>query len=283
MIVFDSPYIVFAIALALQGLAAYVGDLFRTRVRPLRREERQDFDILRTASLTLLGLIIGFSFAMAVSRYDQRKNLEEAEANAIGTEYSRADLLPAGDAARVRALLRQYIDHRISYYLAVDERRIGQINAETEKLQADLWATVVRVAATQPTPIVALVVLGMNDVLNAQGFTQAAWWNRIPVAAWALMILIAIACNLLLGYGEHRATWFLLILPFIVSVSFFLIADIDSPRGGVIRVHPYNLISQSQSMKPDSLRQSALEGASPIGHHAVSLATTAKISSSRPD
>jgi len=90
-----------------QGLAAYAGDLFRTKVRPLRKEERQDFDILRTASLTLLGLIIGFSFAMAISRYDERKRFEVAEANAIGAEYVRADLLPSGDAAHVRALLRQ--------------------------------------------------------------------------------------------------------------------------------------------------------------------------------
>ena len=201
--------------------------------------------------MTLLGLIIGFSFAMAVSRYDERKKFEVAEANAIGIEYLRADLLPSGDAAHVRALLRQYISQRIVFYLAADERRMGQIDAETKKLQADLWSTVVRVATTQPTPIVALVVSGMNDVLDSQGYTQAAWRNRIPIAAWALMILIAIACNLMLGYNERRANWFLLILPFIVSMSFLLIADIDSPRGGVIRVHGFDLIAQSQSMRPD--------------------------------
>ena len=96
MSIFDSPYLVFAFALVVQGLAAYAGDLFRKKGRPLRKEERQDFDILRTASLTLLGLIIGFSFAMAVSRYDERKKFEVAEANAIGTEYLRANLMPAG-------------------------------------------------------------------------------------------------------------------------------------------------------------------------------------------
>jgi hypothetical protein len=58
------------------------------------------------ATLTLLSLIVGFSFSMAVGRYDQRKNLEEEEANAIGTEYARAELLPAAAAARVRALLK---------------------------------------------------------------------------------------------------------------------------------------------------------------------------------
>ena len=152
------------------------------KVRPLKKEgDRQDFDIVRTASLTLLGLIIGFSFAMAVNRYDQRKNLEEAEANAIGTEYLRADLLPPEDASRVRDLLRKYCDERISYYLARDELRVGQIDAETAKLQAELWSVVARVAGTQPTPIVGLAVSGMNDVVNAQGYTQAAWWNRIPL------------------------------------------------------------------------------------------------------
>ena len=66
----------------------------------LREEERADFGVVLSATLTLLGLLIGFSFSMAVSRYDQRKNLEEAEANAIGTEYVRADLLPTGDATK---------------------------------------------------------------------------------------------------------------------------------------------------------------------------------------
>ena len=251
MSIFNTPYVVFAVALAVQGLAAYVGDLFRQKARPLRKEERQDLDILRAASLTLLGLIIGFSFAMAVSRYDERKKFEIEEANAIGTEYLRADLMPSGDAAQLRALLRQYISQRIVFYLAADERRTVQIDTETKKLQSDLWSTVVRVATTQPTSLVQLVVSGMNDVLNSQGYTQAAWQNRIPIAAWTLMILMAVVCNVMLGYNEHRANWLLLILPFIVSMSFFLIADIDSPRRGVIRVHGSDLIAQSQYMKPD--------------------------------
>ena len=246
---FDNPFVVFVTALVTQWVAAYAGDTIRRKVRPFKQGERNDFDILRAASLTLLGLIIGFSFSMAVSRYDQRKNLEETEANAIGTEYLRADLLPAADAAHVRDLLRKYTAERISFYLANNEREIGTISADIQSLQADLWNTVAHVAAAQQTPIVALAVSGMNDVLNSQGYTQAAWWNRIPIAAWAMMGLIAVSCNLLLGYGEHRTNTFLLILPIIVSISFFLIADIDSPRGGVIRVMPHNLIAQQQIIK----------------------------------
>jgi hypothetical protein len=253
MTFFDSPFVIFAVVLVVQWLAAYAGDAIRRKVRPFKKEgEREDFDIVRTASLTLLGLIIGFSFAMAVSRYDQRKNLEEAKANAIGTEYLRADLLPAEDASRVRELLRKYCDERISDYLARDEIRVGHSDADTGKLQMEMGRVVTRAAIAQPTPISSLTVAGMNDVINAQGYTQAAWWNRIPFTAWILMALIAIACNSLLGYGEHRTTAFLLILPVIVSIAMFLIADIDSPRRGIIRVQPHNLMVQCLSMKPNN-------------------------------
>jgi hypothetical protein len=90
----------------------------------------------------------------------------------------------------------------------------------------------------------------MNDVLNSQGYTQSAWWNRIPTAAWAMMAAIAISCNLLIGYGAHGRDWrILLIVPVVVSIAFFLIADIDSPHGGAIRVAPQNLISLSQAIR----------------------------------
>ena len=250
MYTFDSPFVVLAVTLLAQWFAAYAGDVLRKKMRPLREEEREDFDLVRTAALTLLGLIIGFSFAMAVARYDQRKNYEEAEANAIGTEYVRADFLPPEGAARVRELLRRYVDQRVAFYLSRDEGHIGQINADTEKLQAELWSAIVRVVTPQQTAVEALVVSGMNDVLNSQGYTQAAWWNRIPVAAWGLMGLIAVSCNLLFGYGERRTSALALVLPLIISISFFLIADIDSPRAGVIRVAPQNLIALSQTMKP---------------------------------
>jgi hypothetical protein len=247
---FDSPLLVFVVALATQWLGAYCGDLVRRRVHRLRGDELTDFDKIQAAALTLLALIIGFTFSMAVTRYDQRKNYEAAEANAIGTEYVRAELLPAEDTAKVQQLLRDYLTRRIADYETRDQSRVGELDADAAKLQAELWSATLRPAQNQPTPVVALAVEGMNDVLNAQSYTQAAWWNRIPVAAWAMMGLIAIACNILIGYGERRGgLLLLLVLPVIVSVSFMLIADIDSPRGGVIRVLPHNLIALSQSMK----------------------------------
>ncbi len=106
-------------------------------------------------------------------------------------------------------------------------------------------------AKAQPNPVMALVVGGMNDVINAQGYTQAAWINRIPVAAWLLMIVIAIFTNLMQGYGAHAQVGrrvLLLVLPITVTLSLTLIADIDSPRGGLIRVAPLNLMSLARSI-----------------------------------
>src|SRR5215475_5719178 len=110
------PLFVFALSFVVLLLAAVIGDILRSRVHALNDVERNDFSVVQNATLTLLALLIGFSFSMAISRYDQRKNYEEAEANAIGTEYLRADLLPAGDSVKVRDLLRRYLDQRILFY-----------------------------------------------------------------------------------------------------------------------------------------------------------------------
>jgi hypothetical protein len=246
----DYPLLIFVLTFLALWLSELIGTYFRSRRRGLEDRTREDFGVILAATLTLLGLIIGFSFSMAINRYDQRKNYEEAEANAIGTEYVRADLLPVADGARVRALLREYLDQRVSYYRTRDEAQLERINDTVDRLQNELWAAVRAPAMAQPTPVLALAVSGMNDVLNSQGYTQAAWWNRIPIEAWALLAAIAICCNLLIGYGGRLAarSFLLLVLPLVVSISFFFIADIDSPRSGLIRVQPQNLVSLSQGM-----------------------------------
>jgi len=246
----DSPLLVIVISLVTLLLSAQTGVFFRKNLRPLVDDERADFAVVLTATLTLLGLIIGFSFSMVISRYDQRKNYEEEEANAIGTEYVRADLLPTADAAKLRELLKSYLEQRVLFYETRDVYELSRINAHTAQLQTRLWSVVQAVASRQPTPTVALAVSGMNDVLNSQGYTQAAWWNRFPLAAWGLLVAIAIFCNLLIGYGSRRSGMVLLsALPLAVSISFFLIADIGSPRQGLIRVLPQNLISLSTSLR----------------------------------
>ena len=246
----DSPILLFALSFLAFWIAERIGTLIHRRW-PMDADVREDFSVVLTATLTLLALIIGFSFSMAISHYDQRKNYEEGEANAIGTESVRADLLPAADAARLHTLLRNYLDLRIQFYQTRDSRQ-RQVDAATTQLQAELWNAARGPAAAQPSPLTALTVSGMNDVLNSQGYTQAAWWNRIPIAAWILLSVIAICCNLMVGYGARRPeaeAILFLVLPLVVAISFFLIADMDSPRGGVIHVRPQNLVSLSQTLR----------------------------------
>ena len=246
------PMLVFALSFIAMCASAGIGALLRKYRRRAEEDMHEDFGVILTSTLTLLALIIGFSFSMAITRYDQRKNLEEEEANAIGTEYVRADLLSAADAAKVRSLLGTYLDQRILFYTTRDEGELQQISARTAQLQTELWSMVRAPTAAQPPPILVLAVSGMNDVLIAQGYTQAAWWNRIPFAAWVLMTAIAICGNLLIGYGwrsTKSGALLLPVLPLVVSIALMLIADIDSPRYGFVQVNPQNLISLSESLR----------------------------------
>ena len=255
----DRPLLVFGVSLIALWLCAQLGAAVRRKQEAHGERAPETFTVVLTASLTLLGLIIGFTFSMAVSRYDMRKSYEAEEANAIGTEYVRAGLLPASDATMTRLLLRSYLDQRILLYQSRDEDRRQQIRQRITQLQGQLWSTVQNAALAQPSALTALAAAGMNDVLNSQGYTQAAWWNRIPRAGWLLMSVIALLCNVLLGYAASGATirsLLLLILPLLLSIAFLLIADIDSPRGGNIRVSAPNLASLSEQIALwDSLKQ----------------------------
>ncbi|HEX4780094.1 MAG TPA: hypothetical protein VH301_05035 [Usitatibacter sp.] len=245
------PLIILAASAVGLWIAALFGAGVLRRRRPFDEGMRDNFNTILAATLTLLALIIGFSFSMAINRYDQRKDFEEGEANAIGTEYVRAALLPVEDAAKVRGLLIRYLDARIAYYTAENREELHRAILDAARLQKELWASVAVPATAQPTPIMALVAEGMNDVLNRQGSVQAAWWNRIPAAAWGLMLAIAMVCNMLMGYGLRGPAHakLLLVLPVTAGIAFMLIADIDAPRHGLIRVAPRNLVSLAQALR----------------------------------
>ncbi len=250
--VFEHPGVLFLGSFVLLWLVALFSRSWFVRLRGEIAAEQEDYKVIQGTTLTLLGLIIGFTFSMSLSRYEQRKSLEEAEANAIGTEYLRADLLPPTERARVKALLLSYVDERITFYMTDDRQRLAANDARTTELQNALWTTVLGPAAASPTPVMALVVSGMNDVLNSQGYTQAAWWNRIPAPAWTLMLFIGVAAIVLLGLGSKSPKGdarLMLVLPLVIATAFFLIADIDSPRAGTIRVLPLNLMSLARSLR----------------------------------
>jgi hypothetical protein len=250
------PTLVFVVSLIVLGASAWIGTLHLSRHRRLEDDFRPDHSIILTATLTLFGLVVGFTFSMAVDRYDQRTNYESAESNVISTEYLRADLLPTDQASRIRTLLKSYVEQRILAYTINDESKRQGMRAETARLQTDLWSAVQAPATANPTSVVALAVSGMNDVFNSQGDTLGADRNRIPTAAWVLMVAIGICCNLLVGWGFQGSKGggrLLAVLPLVSAVAFMLIADIDTPRHGIIRIQPRNLISLEQSMRTNSV------------------------------
>src|SRR5271165_351614 len=149
----DYPLLVLAVAFFALWLSSRIGSSILKKRRKLEEDMREDFGVIQSATLTLLGLIIGFTFSMAIGRYEERKNYEEAEANAIGTEYVRADLLPSDVAVRVRALLSNYLEQRILFYKTRDAQQLRQINTTTAQLQSELWSAVQGPAAAQPTPV----------------------------------------------------------------------------------------------------------------------------------
>src|ERR1700754_4474727 len=245
------PAVLFVILLVLFVGAVAFGAYVLRRIAPLPEDAREDFNIVQTATLTLLALLVGFSVSMAVGRYDQRKNLEEGEANSIGTEYARADLADAATGAKIKTGLLRYTELRLADFVTRDREALDRIHRDTAALQADLWRLATQVAQDKPTPIGALVVAGMNDVLNSEDYSEAARINHIPLGAWFLMILIALLACVVQGYGTKgklRKSLLITILPVTVALSLALIADIDSPRRGIIRVQPLDLARLLQSV-----------------------------------
>jgi hypothetical protein len=206
----NHPRLLCFACLVAMWLAARLGAVLRRRFRVGEQEGAENLALVVPASLTLLGLIIGFTFSMATNRYDQRRHYEEDEANAIGTEYLRAGLLPAANAAAARGLLVQYLDRRVAFY------------------ESDYGS-------------------------GLQAYTQFAWWNRIPDTAWGLLIVVSLFSNVLVGYAARRSRdgrVILWVLPVLIATAFFLISDIDSPRGGIIRVHPMDLMALQHQLEP---------------------------------
>jgi hypothetical protein len=246
--ILDYPLAVFLVSFLMFWLSVTAGCGLATKVREAEDKNRDDLSLISNASLTLLALVIGFSFSMALGRYDQRRNYEEEEANAIGTEYVRVDLLPEADAKRVQGLLTQYLDQRLLFYTTRDESRVVSIENESSRLEGEMWMTVQTSAKANPSSPMILVVSGMNDVLNRTGYTVAAWRYRVPPGAWATMIFLSIGCSVLIGFSAKRKRRLLMAFPLLVSIAMLFISDIDSPRRGLIRVPPVNLISLSQSL-----------------------------------
>ena len=254
---FLSQWVVFAVLLVLLvGLSELA---WRMGFACSRRKSEADKDsgTVRSAVLALLGLLLGFSFALAGQRHEARRELLVEEANSIVTTARRAQLLPVSHVANVIQLLREYVPVRI------EAHREGQFSdqfATTRKRSAELqdrmWAEAVAAAAEQPTSITASFIASLNETIDLEAKRVAAKRNHVPGAVWLLLLCVA-GCGLwLVSYpagtsGRHSIPE-RFVFPILIAIVIAIITDIDTPRSGLISVDERPLLELNETLSSPS-------------------------------
>jgi hypothetical protein len=228
------------------------------RVGGMRRVAKEHEDeppvgAMVAATLGLLAFLLAFTFGLAAQRFDARRQLVLDESNAIGTTWLRAAMLPErGD--EIRGLLRQYVDARLQ--AAVEPDHFSEARHRSEQLQNQLWEHATAVARANPnSPVVALFVQSLNDVIDLHAKRMmAATQNRIPVAIWSALYLVAVLSLAVMGYhtgvvGKSRSLA-MVAVAITFSAVLLLIADLDRPREGSLTVSQQSMIELRESMKP---------------------------------
>jgi hypothetical protein len=210
--------------------------------------------LLETTAFTLLALLLGFSFSLALGRYDARRGALLREANAIGTTFLRAEFFDAKTVSAVRADLRSYVAERIAYARAdaqPDQRRLADRNSTT--LQRDLWKLATQAANRDPhSTTVPLFIAALNDTINLSTEERAVLNTHIPDVVIIWLLLIAFIASAMMGYrfGHQgkRARIFEVVFAVMVALVFGLVLDLDRPQRGIIRINLAPLQSAQQLM-----------------------------------
>jgi hypothetical protein len=243
-----SQWVLFLIATVLLTALAELGFRLGLPLHAAHDESRRSqISGLQGALLGLLGLLLGFTFAMAVARYDARRDLVVKEANAIGTTFLRADLLPDAQQAPVQDLLRRYVDVRLRYQpLSADPVMLAEGLRMSADIQNQLWHQATSAARTAPSPLVATFITALNETIDTDAERVAASRNRIPSAVWLLLLIVASLGCLLSSYAAGaygtRTAFSSLVLPLLIAVVMTLIFDLANPHKGMIGVSQQPLV-----------------------------------------
>jgi hypothetical protein len=241
-------------AVLLLGLAE-TGYRVGLRLNQAKDEARRNqIGGVQAAVLGLLALLLGFTFSMAVSRYDTRRTLVVKEANAIGTTWLRAGLLPEAQRAPVRDLLHRYINVRLKYEPLIREpAQLAEGLRLSGELQKALWQHAETAAAT-PTPVTATFITALNEVIDTDAERIAAARNQIPAGVWVILIIVAgFGCfTTSYGSGAHgaRSIFTNLFLPVLITTVVTLIFDLTHTRQGIIGISQQPLIDLQSSIQP---------------------------------
>ncbi|MEN3802753.1 hypothetical protein ABDZ32_19510 [Aeromonas veronii] len=208
-------------------------------------EDSDEIKIVLGATLSLLALLIGFTLSMSITGFNNRQSAEETEAQVIKSTYYRATLLSALNMDKIRYVLKNYTEIRIKTYQTSNLEIKERYRADALLLVEAMWKTVVDEVEKKPNPANTTILNSFIELISAQQKTVSDWRHQIPSAAWTLLIGVAILSHFLIGCISNVKNSSLVIrwaLPFIISLSFFMISEIDAPGQGLIRVAPTNLL-----------------------------------------
>lgn len=231
-------WVFFVLCLVVLWLGILVGSWIREARPTVVDSENKIITVLEGALLTLFGLLMGFTFSMAVSRYDMRKLLQVQEANAIGTTWLRTATLPEPVRAEEQGFLREYVQQRILFH-AEFHARVDVRDAEERAalLRERMWAAVSIYAVDHRDPVTGLYLQALNNAIDTAGERMAADENRIPAEAWWMLLFVGFVANMVMGTKIAPRRWLLQsILPIVLAATLAMTLDLDSPRFGLIRV-----------------------------------------------
>jgi hypothetical protein len=209
----------------------------------------------------LLGLLIAFTFSGAASRFEGRRHLVTDEANAIGTAYLRVDLLPGDAQPEIRGLFRRYLDARSATYQNLPEQTaITATNAklaEGAALQGDIWTKSLTACLRPGAPAQAAMLLlpALNEMIDITTTRVMATQNHPPLVVFLLLCGLSLVGALLVGYGtstnKDRSWFHTVVFAAFLSLTVYVIVDIEFPRLGLIRVDAADqvLINLRKSMQ----------------------------------
>ncbi len=216
---------------------------------------------LQSAVLGILALLLGFTFSLALQRFDERSQAVVGEANAIGTAVLRVQLLPAPLHADTQAQLRDYVDLRVraSAIPLDDHAAVAQMRAQAEQAQARLWSRAREAAELDTaayTPI--LFIESVNALIDAFASREAALDRHVPeLVLWLMHVTFLMAAGIVgyaAGFAGHRPSLVSTIMVGLIVVLVFIILDLDRPRRGLIQVDHAPLVDLQASLKREAAR-----------------------------